>query len=94
MKLSKAIKPISYLKSNTSTLVQDVFDNHDTVIITQKGQAKVVMQDIRVYEQMQESLAMLKILLLSSGHLREGKVKPARQAFADVRKKISEAAKK
>lgn len=47
------------------------------MIITQNGEAKVVLQDVRVYEQQQESLALLKILALSNKSLNEGKAKIA-----------------
>ena len=66
MKPSEAIKPISYLKAHASEIVRDVSGNQKTMVITQNGEAKVILQDIRVYEQTQESLALLKILAISS----------------------------
>ena len=86
MKLSKSVKPISYLKSNTAEAVREVRNQQQTMIITQNGEAKAVLQDIGAYEQTQESLAMLKILAVSSKHLQEGKSKPIKKAFADIRK--------
>ena len=65
MILSEAIKPISYLKVHASELIRDVTDNKKTMIITQNSKAIVVIKDIRLYEQTQESLAMLKILAIS-----------------------------
>lgn len=88
MKLSKAIKPISYLKAHASELIRDITNNHETLIITHNGEAKVVVQDIHVYEQTQESLAMLKILAQSSANLKKGKIKSAQKAFADIQKRI------
>lgn len=88
MKLSQAIKPISYLKAHASELVRNISDNHETLIITQNGEAKVVMQDIHVYEQTQESLALLKILAQSSASLKKRKIKSAEKAFADIQKRI------
>lgn len=88
MKFSKAIKPISYLKAHASEIVRDVNANHDTMIITLNGEAKVILQDIEVYEQNQESLALLKILAQSSANFGKKKFKPAKQAFADIRKKL------
>jgi len=85
MKYSKAIKPISYLKAHASEVVRDVSNNHDTMIITLNGEAKAVLQDIEVYEQNQESLALLKILAQSSANLGKQKFKPAKEAFSSVR---------
>jgi len=62
MKYSEAIKPISYLKTHASEVIRNVYDKHETMIITHNGEAKVVVQDIHVYEETQDSLALLKIL--------------------------------
>jgi len=48
------------------------------------------LQDIKLYEQTQESLALLKILAMSNKNLKAGKIKPAIQAFKDIRKRIEE----
>ncbi len=88
MKYSKAIKPISYLKAHASEVVRDVSNNHDTMIITLNGEAKAVLQDIEVYEQNQESLALLKILAQSSANLGKKKFKPAKATFAAVRDRL------
>ena len=90
MKLSESVKPISYLKSHTAEALRDVSQSGNALVITQHGEAKAVLQDIASYEQMQESLALLKILAQSSRSIREGRSKPARKAFADVRKHIKE----
>ena len=94
MKLSESIKPISYLKSHASEIIRDISANQDTMIITHNGEAKVIVQDIRVYEQTQESLAMLKILAQSSASIRQGNYKPASAAFDDLERKIREVRKK
>ena len=88
MKLSESIKPISYLKSHTAKAVRDVSRGQQPMVITQHGEAKAVLQDITSYEQMQESLALLKMLAQSSKSIREGRSKPVKSAFADVRKQV------
>jgi len=88
MKYSEAVKPISYFKAHAAEVVRDVVENNKTMIITQNGEAKVILQDVRIYEQLQESLALLKILALSNKSLNEGKVKIASKAFKDIRNKI------
>lgn len=87
---SETIKPISYLKAHASELIRKVSNNQKTMIITQNGEAKVILQDIRIYEQTQESLAMLKILALSSKNLKNGKIKSIDQTFKDIQVKIKE----
>ena len=86
MKLSKSVKPISYLKSHTAEVLREVSEGQLTMVITQHGEARAVLQDIASYEQTQESLALLKMLALSSKSIQEGRSKPLKKAFADVRK--------
>lgn len=88
MKLSEAIKPISYFKSHASEMIHEVVENHHTVVITLNGEAKAVLQDIREYEKTQESMALLKILAQSRKSLVEGQFKPFKAAFRDLRRKI------
>ncbi len=91
MKLSESVKPISYLKSHTAQAVRDVNQGQQPMVITQHGEAKAVLQDITSYEQMQESLALLKMLAQSSKNIREKRSKPIKSAFADVRKQVKAA---
>ncbi len=88
MKYSQAIKPISYLKAHASEVIRDITEKHKTMIITQHGEAKVVVQDIHVFEQTQESLAMLKLLAQSKISLQQDKFKPAAKAFADLAERV------
>jgi prevent-host-death family protein len=90
MKFSENIKPISFLKAHASEILRELNKSKKTMIITQNGEAKAVVQDIKLYEQNQESMALLKILAQSSESVRKGKVKPASQAFTDLEKKINE----
>lgn len=90
MKLSESVKPISYLKSHTAEALREVSTGRGAMVITQHGEARAVLQDIASYEQTQESLALLKMLAMSSKSVHEGRSKPARKAFADVRKQVKE----
>lgn len=84
MKLAKDVKSISYLKAHASELVRDVCENRRTLVITQHGEARVVVQDVRVYDEMMESLALLKMLGQSSRSLREGRGVPLGEAGEQI----------
>ena len=88
MKYSEIVKPISYFKAHASEVIREVSENKKTIIITQNGEAKAVLQDVRSYEELQESLALLKILALSSKSLNEGQFKPAEKSLKDMTAKI------
>jgi len=85
MKLSKSVKPISYLKAHASEILNLLGEEKEAFIITQNGEAKAALLDIHQYEEMLESMAMLKLISQSSKSVQEGKVKPFREAFQRIR---------
>ena len=88
MKLSESVKPISYLKAHASEMLRDLSNNQKTMVITQNGEAKAVLQDIKTYEEMQASLALLKLLSLSSKSKDQKKYKTIENSFSDIRNRI------
>ena len=85
MKLSAQIKPISYLKAHAAEIVRNMGERQEPLVITQNGEAKVVLQDIHSFEQAQETMALLKILVLGNRQIEEGKVEPAANAVKRLR---------
>jgi len=86
MKLSNQIKPISYLKAHAAEIVRNMNEKNEPLVITQNGEAKVVIQNIESYEQSLETMALLKILALGNQQIETGKVEHA----ADVIKRLRE----
>ncbi|HEY7837463.1 MAG TPA: type II toxin-antitoxin system Phd/YefM family antitoxin [Terriglobales bacterium] len=89
MRYSTQIKPISYIKANSAAVLEKLAEEREPIIITQNGEAKAVLQDVRSYEETQETLALLKILALGEKQVQEGKVIPAMEAIAQLRAKYA-----
>lgn len=87
MKLSAQIKPLSYLKSHAAEIVRTLGSRREPLIITQKGEAKLVIQDIVSYEQMQETVALLKILALGNAQVEADQVQPATEVIERLRQR-------
>lgn len=87
MKLSTQIKPISYLKAHASEIVRTLGDRGGPLVITQNGEAKVVLQDIDSFETTQETMALLKILALGNRQIEAGQVEPAADVIARLRER-------
>ena len=85
MKLSRQVKPISYLKAHAAEIVRNLRERAEPLVITQNGEAKVVMLDIESYEQNQETLTLLKILALGTRQIEEGMVQSAGDAIQRLR---------
>lgn len=87
MKLASQIKPISYLKAHAAEVVRQLNEQKQPMIITQNGEAKIVVQDIESYELTEERLALLKILALGDREIEQGKVTSAESAIRHVRER-------
>ena len=84
MQLHEAIKPISYVKAHAAEVIRNVSETGNPLVITQNGEAKAVLMDVREYDAMRESLAMLKLLALSSREAESGQTRDAGEVFSDL----------
>lgn len=89
MKPSESIKPISFLKTHTADVVRIVNENRETIIITQNGEARAIIQDIATYEQTQETLALLKLLAQGKRSVEESRSRPFRKAIKELRAEVA-----
>jgi len=87
MKLSSQIRPISYLKAHAAEIVRNLVNQQEPMIITQNGEAKVVIQDIESYEKTQQTMALLKILAIGMRQVEEGKFLPAEKVIKRLRER-------
>ena len=93
MRYSTQVKSISYLKANAAEMLQQLAELREPVLITQNGEAKAVLQDVASYEEMQETLALLKLLALGQHDLDAGRLAPVDEAFDRVLARKRSAAK-
>lgn len=84
MKYSSQIKPISYLKSHTAEIVKDITENRKPLLITQNGEAKLVVMDIKSFEESEETLALLKILAFGNREIEQEKFRNIDEVFAEL----------
>jgi prevent-host-death family protein len=86
MKFSTHVKPVSYLKSHAAEIIKELSENREPMLITQNGEAKLVVMDVRSYEEQEETLALLKILALGNREIEQGEFRPVDDVFADLEK--------
>jgi prevent-host-death family protein len=81
MPLSQDIKPISYLKAQTADVIKSVNDNRRAIYITQNCEIKAVVQDIKSYENLQNTLNLLKLIVQSENDIENGRVTEQDEMF-------------
>lgn len=86
MKLSESVKSISYLKANAAELIEDINKHQKTLVITQNGEAKVIVQDVKLYEKTQETMAFLKLMAMTNEP--DPKAKGIKETFSELRNQL------
>jgi len=84
MRYSTQIKSISYVKANAAELLDRITEEREPIIITQNGEARAVLMDVHSYEELQETVALLRILAIGEKQVERGET----YALADVVKEI------
>jgi prevent-host-death family protein len=88
MKLSRDLKPVSYFKNNMAEVIRKLNENQGTMIITQNGEARAALIDIKAFEDLQETLAMLEMIALGNRSLTKGRYRPAEQVLKEFEERI------
>lgn len=70
-------------------MIRDLNEQHGTMIITQYGEAKAVIQDIAEYERIQEALALLKMVAQDQKDYEKGNTIPADKVFKELKEMIA-----
>jgi len=85
MRLDGRVRSISYLKAHAAELIRDLTERQEPLVITQNGEARAVLLDISTYDQLQETVALIKLLALADRQVEEGMLEPVADAIAAYR---------
>ncbi len=89
MSLKQDIRPITYLKTRAADLLNQINETQRPVIITQNGKPRGVLQTPERYEQMNNSLCLLKLLVQGEEDIRKGRITPQDKVFKQIRKNLN-----
>lgn len=86
MRHSLYIQHSYYPKANYAQLHRNSAIEQITLANMQNGEAAAVLQDVTYFEKYQETIALLKILVLGKTQIKDGQVTSAAKAFAQIRR--------
>ncbi len=84
MNITSDIKPVTYLKSRAADLLNQINETHRPVIITQNGEPRAILQDPKSYENMRNTIGILKLLSEGEADIREGRIKSQENVFDEI----------
>ena len=68
------IKPISYVKTHTAEILRQINEKNNPVVITQNGEAKAVLMDVKHYQKIIDTMNLLKILSIGENDFKNNKI--------------------
>jgi prevent-host-death family protein len=89
--LSQDIHPLTDFKRNTSDFMNQMKKTRRPVVLTVNGKAELVVQDAEGYQQILDRLERfeaIEAIRLGIAAAEEGRIKPARQALAELQEKL------
>lgn len=80
---------MTHLKAHAADILRQIAEDREPILITQNGEAKAILQDVVSYEEAQETMALLKLLLMGQQEIDAGHTRPlaevARTLHASLR---------
>ena len=90
MHITSDIRPVTYLKNKAADLLNQINETHRSVIITQNGEPRAILQDPESYENMRNAIGILKLVSQGEADIRDGKAKIQENVFKDIEAKLKE----
>ena len=72
--LVEDIRPISYVKAHTAEVMKLVGEKNNPMVITQNGEAKAVLMDVKQYQNIINAINLMKILSIGEKDLKNGRI--------------------
>lgn len=88
MNIKSDIKPVSYLKSRAADILNQINITRRPVIITQNGEPRAVLQDPESYENMRNTIGILKLLSQGEDDLKNERINSQEDVFANIEYRI------
>jgi len=73
LNLAKDIRPISYIKAHSAEILKQVEDKKTPILITQNGEAKAILLDIISYQNIIDSINLMKIISIGEEDIKNGR---------------------
>ena len=85
------VKPITYLKSHAAEVLRDVEAHRRPMTITQNGEAKAVVMDVKTYDQWRAAMALLRMVAEGETDARRNRTVTTTEAFGRAREALRRA---
>ncbi|MEA1052298.1 type II toxin-antitoxin system Phd/YefM family antitoxin [Lamprobacter modestohalophilus] len=86
--MSEHVLSLSQFKTDAARLLDQVRDEAATLVLTQNGRARAVVQDFAEYQARERAMLMLKLMAEAERDLSTGDTMPQAEVFATLRNRL------
>jgi len=86
--MNESILSLSEFKAEATRLLDSIRDEPGTLVLTQNGRARAVVEDYERYRARERALLMLKLMAQGERDVAEGRLTDQEQVLADARRCI------
>jgi prevent-host-death family protein len=79
---------LSDFKADASRLLKEVHENPQSLVLTQNGRARAVVQDYEHFQVQQDALIMLKLMVQGEANIQNDDLSPQDEVFSSLRNKV------
>ena len=88
--MATSVISLSDFKARASQILEEISASQHPIVITQNGSAAAVVQDYESYQRMQDSIAVLRLMVQGEADIKDGRLTPQREVFSSMRKRLKE----
>ena len=74
LNLVQDIKPISYVKAHTAEIMKQIAEKNNPIVITQNGEAKAVLMDVKHYQGIIDTINLIKIISIGENDIKNNRI--------------------
>ena len=84
--LVEDIRSISYVKSHTAEVIKQITEKNNPMVITQNGEAKAVLMDVKQYQTIIDTINLLKVLSIGEKDIKNNRTYTHEQVDQNIKK--------
>ncbi len=88
MNIRQDIRPVTYLKTRSASVLEQINATRRPIIITQDGEPRAVIQDPESFESARKALALMKLLAQGEADARGGAVVANDEVFSTLKARL------
>ena len=87
--MSQSVISLSEFKSDASRLLREMQERSETLVLTQNGRARAVVEDYDAYRRREDALLMLKLLVQGEDDIQRGRLTSQGEVFSSLRQRLA-----